>query len=479
MFALVYQSFRELRENPRRDRRLSKDSKQEKTPIDPQPSATHSRSRPKERIKEIQVGEDSKDEISEITTPAVLLRAPPPHSRIRALKPKRRNKNEGSTMHLGEGDDGKESRTGFLSEVDVRSKVTPVSALTTPNIPPPIATALRTMNSAPVSSQHLQTKKQSAASEDLHQSLPVLDEEGASPTQGNLPQVGNSKQSSAYNKFAPPPPRRHRPAPPPRHEHNNDSFQQQKQHFRRQHQPTMATVHNSIEDLAASFFSSSEMNRPRKNVTTSPVVSVCPTQTQQQSDNDSVHSERLKPPAPPPKRAQMSHLTRNDLDNAAAQLVNMQSQSRGQPNSDFEAGEAPLPFNSQQHIGMQVVVNMPYTDYYSGNCGLYSGSCDNFGRPHGQGVIMYDNNTCIKVSAKAIDSLHASILRFSYTLPSGNVGQRCIHGMRASLLDHGVHTNPGQTSRGTQRFLNQELGAMRGPRLKWAKVVMGRIAEKS
>lgn len=377
-----------FRGGAQKDRGLRKDSKQEKTPTDPQPSLAHSRSRLKERIQEIQVSED-KDEISEITTPAVLLRAPPPHSRIRALKPQNRNNNEGSTMPLGEDDDGKESRAGILSEVDVRSKVTPVSALTTPNIPPPIATALRSMNSAPVSSQHLQSKKQSPPSENLHQSLPVLDEERVSQTQGTLPQAGNPKQSassSAYNKFAPPPPRRHRPAPPPRHEHNKDSFQQQKQHFRRQHQPTMATVHNSIEDLAASFFSSSELNRPRKNVTTNPGMSVCPPQPQQQSDNDSVRSERLKPPAPPPKRAHMSHLTRNDLGIAAAQLINMQSQNRGQPNRDFGAGEAPLPFKSQQHIGMhlvgmQLVDNMPYTDYHSGSCGLYSGSCDNFGRP--------------------------------------------------------------------------------------------------
>ena len=119
MFTLVYQS---SRESPQKDRRLRKGDKQEK--IEPEPSVNHSRSRLKERIKEIQV-EDNKDEISEITTPAVLLRAPPPHSRIRALKPQKRNKVGGSTMHLGEDDDGKESRAGFVSEVDVRSKVTP------------------------------------------------------------------------------------------------------------------------------------------------------------------------------------------------------------------------------------------------------------------------------------------------------------------------------------------------------------------
>ena len=340
------------------------------------------------------------------------------------------------------------------------------------------------MNSAPVSSQHSQTKKPSPVSEDLHQSLPVLDEESVPQTHGNLPQAGNyAKQSapmsSAYNRFAPPPPRRHRPAPPPRHEHSKDSIQQQKQNLRRQHQPNTATVHNSIEDLAASFFSSGELNRPRKNATTNPGPPQSHQQPMHGGDSD-VRTERLKPPAPPPKR---THLTRNDLDIAAAQLINMQSQKSGQSNSEVGAGEAPLPFNSQQHIGVQHVDNMPYTDYDSGSCGLYSGSCDNFGRPHGQGVILYDNNACIKVGARNRDlflMIPSKCTLYHFRIrergPTGySWGERCLFpGFNNIPPSPGASLPPPWTS-GVSKKEAQELGALRwaaGPceRLTWSKI---------
>jgi len=89
-------------------------------------------------------------------------------------------------------------------------------------------------------------------------------------------------------------------------------------------------------------------------------------------------------PPPPPRRKSLSSSTPSTPPSDTASSIN-------------EPGPEPINSATARAQGLEDVVNLLYSDIFGGS-GLYTGECDQFGRPNGQGKINYDNGKSFKGS---------------------------------------------------------------------------------
>ena len=314
----------------------------------------------REKFEEIEVATTT-DEVSGITMPPALLRAPPPHANVRSRKPRTRN-GVSSAHYRNEGNKEEDeyyatpggviSQAGTLTgnEIDAHSNNEPMSEITTPAIPPPLMDMLRSYREQMKRAEHrlqksdkqVEQQQQRPSDQNIKPSisssgmvLPVVSEKLARPAppqpqqQQQFQQSHGSVQSSKISPrpiFAPPPPPR-RPLPPPPLRYH----QHQQSHQHRMAQET-------ISDSASSFVNQVEhsqsavhphrpagthqtmIGRPRQGeIMEPPLLSRKQSRGQMIQSNDTGQSSAMEPVT--------QVMTQVQLEDAAAQLLAMQSGS--------------------------------------------------------------------------------------------------------------------------------------------------------
>jgi hypothetical protein len=337
----------------------------------------------------------SRQQLSELTMPTVLLRAPPFHLQILSKKPKTKSASaavESSEPHYRHA----------LHDIDVHSTFTKeqVSELTTPTA---IARA------PPLLSQILKRKPS-----EKHASLAALLEEKRSNKKAEVasPSVPPSSSPPSNKPIPPPPPKR---PPPPR-------AQRSKPPSPRHEKPVVAA--DTLEDLAASFFSAQLAPCDEEH-------SIGPEDLERSNTNlrrrqqhlsksyDVFEEPKLREEGTQSFPADLNRRQSSEsaLSNAAAQLLSMQSTGTQSSNRAVGINAQPLHarhqsqpsfgrvtsqssglahhssgnlLNNNVHSRSRKVDNMPFIDSH-GEFGLYTGEVNEDSRPNGKGTIKYGN----------------------------------------------------------------------------------------
>jgi len=334
---------------------------------------------------------------SEVTTPSVLLRAPPLHSTIRSRKPKLSSDStllEKGTFKLGAGDND------FISEIDVHTIATKdMSEVTVPKA------ILHHRSHAPPTRFRTRTEKEdkkfAATTATFINRLKQMRDENLGSSTPSAPrptQMNTRIPPNPPHPPNPPPPRRPPPPPP----------------ARRVSKPGNATINtsdvpDSFEELAASYYS---------DVPTSANNFECST------INESQEEVPMKPPSDKGAKASLDSDLKasskktsefsdsmQDLSDAAAQLLSGVQSAAKSPSSNErrESTRSLLSSNTKSSdLGNSVqttkqhnllnpnrrnfgrVQHMPFTDQ-NGDFGVYSGEVNEDSQPHGKGSIKYDN----------------------------------------------------------------------------------------
>ncbi|KAL7546946.1 hypothetical protein ACHAWF_010269 [Thalassiosira exigua] len=284
----------------------------------------------------IRVESSGQDLVSEITMPRALLRAPPPHAKVRARKPRNRNGSSRSSHKESKegvgGDAARADRADHVAvsmagkEIGVRARSTgsasgdTVSELTMPvALYAPFAKAFRSYE---------------RSDRDEH----------SDRTERPLPERPTERHAPSSVRRAPPPPRGPRPPPPPppgRHGHQSSG--------------SIPNRRGSVEGLKMAV----------------------PPQPPPRDDGNPPSFRRMKSSDDVRIPKSKGHLmvTNARLEESAPQLLSAQdSLSRGSAGRRHKVG------------------NLPFVDE-RGNVGLYSGETNRHGRPHGRGRIQYDSGS--------------------------------------------------------------------------------------
>lgn len=342
---------------------------------------------------------DHTDHISAITMSAALLRAPPPHSRVRAKKPQsshtRNNSGVGNPPSSSPVPKSEEQKVAAASvagpmtgnEIDVQSNCTnTVSEVTMPlALDPKFSKLLHSMMKEMSEQEFLESQPPGGGGDVLP--FPVERTRPPPPR----PTANASRPLPPARRPPPPPP----PPPPPRHTAQQPQQRSAGAPARTAKQPpnNATALHESMTDLAASFF---------RNVRGEGLQQQQSTTIERLDENDVDSSLPLKPPragnvgsrgyqqrcrSPHSMKSSQSREMALQLSDAAAQLLSLQGgggKVRPSPSSHAHAS------SNVVKSSIPRVENMPHLDEYH-VMGLFTGEVNERGQPHGVGRMNYDN----------------------------------------------------------------------------------------